>query len=225
VDVEIPVETMLDRGLTGDALGGAVMEEIPVLAGLALVPRPIWLKHVGAAASSGGAEMYHVPGLTPEADSLEEATGGARARPSDGAAERRAAWEAPNGADRQEDVTFVMPGCPPASAGQMGRIADLPEGRRIHDGVALWVRTPRQIRHLRDESGVTDAIERAGARLMSDGCPAIDRMMPKGTRAIAADSCKQAHCLPAITGHGTWGASLEDCVETALTGRFPGRLQ
>jgi predicted aconitase len=139
--------------------------------------------------------------------------------------ERRRAWEALNGENTREDVDFVMLGCPHNSAEQMWRVAELLEGRRVADGVTLWVHTPRQIRHLCDESGVTQAIERAGGLVMSDSCPAINRMLPEGTEVVATDSCKQAHYLPAITGKETWFASLEHCVETALTGRFAGRLQ
>lgn len=226
VRVEVPVESMMDWGLLGYALGEMVAEDIPVLEGITAKPEPEWLKHFGAAAaSSGGVEMYHIPGLTPEADSVEEALGGQAPRVVHryGAAERRRAWEALNGANTRDDVNFVMLGCPHNSAKQMWRIAELLEGKRLHDGVALWVHTPRQIRHLCDESGITEIIEAAGALVMSDSCPAINRMLPQGTEVIATDSCKQAHYLPAISGKPTWFGGLEHCIEAALTGRFRGR--
>ncbi|SDY61561.1 aconitase X [Citreimonas salinaria] len=225
VDVEIPVRTMRDWGLLGYAVGSMVQEEIPVLCGIDALPRPEWLKHFGAAAaSSGGVEMYHIPGVTPEAASADEALGGTAPRHVHryGAAERRRAWDRLNGANTRDDVNFVMLGCPHNSSDQMWRIAELLEGRRVHGSVALWVHTPRQIRHLCDESGVTGTIERAGALVMSDSCPAINRMTPQGTQVIATDSCKQAHYLPAITGYQTWFGSLEDCIDAAITGRFRG---
>lgn len=225
VRAERPVTSMMDWGLFGYAVGEAVREEIPVIDGIAALPRPEWLKHFGAAAaSSGGVEMYHIPGITPEADSVEQALGGRApltVHPY-GAAERRRAWDNLNGRNTRDDVNFIMLGCPHNSSDQMWRIAELLEGKRVHDGVELWVHTPRQIRHLCDESGVTEAIERTGARVMSDSCPAINRMTPDGTRVIATDSCKQAHYLPAITGHETWFGSLEHCIDAALTGRFRG---
>lgn len=227
VKVEIPVEGMMDWGLMGYAVGEAVQEEIPVLDGLKGQPQAEWLKHFGAAAaSSGGVEMYHIPGVTPEAASVEAALGGRAPRHVhryDEAA-RRQAWDNLNGRNTRDDVTFVMLGCPHNSSNQMWRIAELLDGKRVKDGVALWIHTPRQIRALCDESGITEVIERAGALVMSDSCPAINRMLPEGTEVIATDSCKQAHYLPAITGRETWFGSLEHCIDAALTGRFSGGL-
>lgn len=223
--IEAQPVTMMDWGLMGYALGEVVMEDIPVLDGLTVQPRPIWLKHFGAAgASSGGIEMYHIPGVTPEADTVEEALG--PTPPEEvvyGAAERRAAYENLQAAE-SADVDFVMLGCPHNSAEQMWRIAELLEGRRVSANTHLWVHTPRQIRTLCDDSGVTEAIERAGGHVMSDSCPAINRATPPGTEVIATDSCKQAHYLPAITGKQVWFGALEECVDAAVTGRWAGGL-
>jgi predicted aconitase len=77
VEVGIPVEDIMDWGLLGYWLGEIVQDEIPVLNGALVLPTLIKLKHFGAAASSsGGVEMYHLPGTTPEAGSVEEAFGG-----------------------------------------------------------------------------------------------------------------------------------------------------
>ncbi|RMH45962.1 MAG: DUF521 domain-containing protein [Alphaproteobacteria bacterium] len=224
VRVECPPETMMDWGLLGYAVGEMVMEEIPVLAGIAARPRPIFLKHFGAAAaSSGGVEMYHIPGITAEAQSEAEALGG-RAPAHDhvySPAERRRAWENLQSAS-DDAVDFVMLGCPHNSAEQMIEIARLLDGRRISPNTRLWVHTPRQIRALCDDGGITAAIEAAGARVMSDSCPAINRALPPGTRVVATDSAKQAHYLPAIAGVQVWFGSLEHCIDAALTGRWRG---
>jgi predicted aconitase len=216
---------MMDWGLMGYALGEVVMEEIPVLDGVGVTPRPMWLKHFGAAAaSSGGVEMYHIPGVTPEADTVDAALGG-RAPEAEhvyGEAERRGAWDALNGANTEDEVDFVMLGCPHNSAEQMWRIATLLDGQRVHNSVRLWVHTPRQIRALCDESGYTAMIEEAGGVVMSDTCPAISRALPPDCKVVATDSCKQTHYLPAITGRPTWFGSLEHCIDAALTGRFSG---
>ena len=80
VEVAIPVEDIMDWGLLGYWLGEIVQHEIPVLTGALIRPMLIKLKHFGAAASSsGGVEMYHFPGTTPEARS----GGGGIRRPTD----------------------------------------------------------------------------------------------------------------------------------------------
>ena len=73
--------------------------------------------------------------------------------------------------------------------------------------------TPRALKEVADRSGYTDMIEDAGGRLLSDTCPAISRIMPKGAKVVATDSAKQAHYLPAIAGVQAWFGSVEDCVE------------
>ena len=72
VDVEFDVQSTMDWGLLGYYVGEMVQEHVPVLRGIRRTPDLARLKHFGAAAaSSGGVEMYHILGVTPEAHSLE----------------------------------------------------------------------------------------------------------------------------------------------------------
>ena len=65
--------------MLGYFIGDVVEEAIPVLTGAIRAADPLRHKHFGAAAaSSGGVEMYHMVGVTPEAASLELALGGRR---------------------------------------------------------------------------------------------------------------------------------------------------
>ncbi|MDP6173294.1 MAG: aconitase X, partial [Rhodospirillales bacterium] len=76
IELECEVETIADWGQLGYFMGGQVEENIPVIDGATSRPDLIRHKHLGAAAaSSGGVEMYHLVGATPEADSLEMAFG------------------------------------------------------------------------------------------------------------------------------------------------------
>ena len=73
----MPVESVIDWGMLGYFIGDAVEENIPVIAGIDYQPNLIRHKHFGAAAaSSGGVELYHMVGITPEAPSREVAFGG-----------------------------------------------------------------------------------------------------------------------------------------------------
>ncbi len=226
VEVGIPVDDIMDWGLLGYWLGEIVQDQIPVLTGALINPTLIKLKHFGAAASSsGGVEMYHLPGTTPEAATVEEAFGG-RALGDTlryGSAERRRAHENLNCA-RERKIDFVMLGCPHNSIDQVWLIASLLEGRHINPDTALWVHTPRALRDTAERNGYVRMIEDAGGVVMSDTCPAISRHMPKGVRTVATDSAKQAHYLPAITGVEAWFGSVRDCVEAAITGTWNGTL-
>src|SRR5690606_41526614 len=54
-----------------------VQEARPAIVGSLAQPDLADLKHFGAAtATSGGVEIYHIPGITPEAPTLEAAFGG-----------------------------------------------------------------------------------------------------------------------------------------------------
>jgi len=124
-----------------------------------------------------------------------------------------------------EDVDFVLLGCPHASLDQVRQAARGLEGRRLADGTQLWMMVPRALKAMADRSGYTEVIERSGARVLGDSCPAMSRASPAGTRVFATDSAKQAHYLPAILGIEAWFGSLEDCIDAAVTGRWRGGLR
>ncbi len=229
VDLDIEVESMMDWGLLGYYLGEVVQDEIPVIQGKGLTKTPnlIRLKHFGAAAaSSGGVEMFHIVGVTPEAYSYEAAFGTKKPKATIkyGAAERKIAYDNLNSSASDRKLDFVMLGCPHDSIEQVWLTAKLLEGKKIHAETALWIHTPRAIKEVADRNGYTKMINDAGGRVMSDTCPAISKTMPKGTKVTATDSAKQAHYLPAITGVQTWFGSLEDCVASAISGRWEGKL-
>jgi len=228
IDVEWDVESMTDWGLLGYYAGEVVGERVPVLSGIHHTPNMYRVKHFGAAAaSSGGVEMYHIPGITAEARTVEEAFGKNKPQFSFkfGKAERQKAYDHLNVSARDTNVDFIMLGCPHASIEQVWEITKLLKGKRINSSTQLWIFTPRAIRQLADRNGYTKIITDAGGVLMSDTCPAIGQVLPKGTKVVATDSAKQAHYLPAIMGVQTWFGSLEDCINAAITGKWSGDLR
>ena len=223
VHLDIPVESVEDWGLFGYWMGGWVQERVPVISGVGQVPNLPKLKHFGAAASSsGGVEMFHLVGVTPEANTAEQAYGGNR--PAEerryGARERAETLERinANGSDRKVD--YVMLGCPHYTIEQIWEAAQLLEGRKVHADCALWIFTPRAIKEVANRNGYTAIIEAAGAKLMTDSCSAMSRAVPPGTKVVALDSAKQAHYLPAILGVQAWFGTTTQCVDAACTGRW-----
>lgn len=228
IEVDIDVESTADWGLLGYYIGEVVQDRVPVLTGITRIPNLPRLKHFGAAASSsGGVEMYHMVGITPEAPTLEAAFG--RNKPvmtfKYGRAERRQAYERANITAKNPNVDFIMLGCPHYTIEQIWEVCRLLEGKRLHPNTELWIFTPRQTKHLADQNGYTRIITDAGAHLMSDTCSALGRVIPKGTKVAAADSAKQSHYLPAIMGIECWFGTTEDCVNAAVSGRWSGGLE
>ncbi|MDB5682939.1 MAG: hypothetical protein JWM75_637 [Sphingomonas bacterium] len=228
VQVDVPVEDVFDWGMLGYFIGGAVEDTIPVIEGSIGKASLIRHKHFGAAAaSSGGVEMYHMVGITPEAPSAEVAFGSNVPQNSfvyDAAARRRT-YETLNSVGSSTDVDYVMLGCPHYSIEQIAQAAHLIEGRKVSTNSALWVFTSRAVKATADANGYTQILRDAGAYLMTDTCSSISAAVPPGTRVAALDSAKQVHYLPAIMGIEGWFGTTAECIDAACTGKWKGRLQ
>ena len=224
IEVTVEVSNLMDWGMLGYFTGTAVGERIPVLSGRFSRPQLIHHKHFGAAAaSSGGVELYHLVGVTPEAATLEMACGPNRPEViTYGKAEQRRTYDELNSRAGDPNVDYVMLGCPHAALEQIEEICSLLEGKRISANCNLWVFTSRAVKVIADRRGLTRTIRDAGGAVLTDTCSAIGQAIPPGTRVAALDSAKQTHYLPAIMGIQAWFGSTRDCINAALTGRWNG---
>jgi predicted aconitase len=228
IEVDFPVDSVMDWGMLGYFIGAAVGERIPVLRGRYAVPDLIRHKHFGAAAaSSGGVEMYHLVGVTPEAPTEEAAFGSRRpvATIRYGAEERRRVYRDLNSGATDSKVDFVMLGCPHAAIEQLREAARLLESKHISSNCNLWIFTSRAVKAQADQEGVVQAIRAAGGAVLTDTCSAIGQAVPPGTKVVALDSAKQTHYLPAIMGIQAWFGTTGDCIDAAITGRWRGELR
>jgi predicted aconitase len=227
IDVELNVESVMDWGMLGYFVGDMVQERIPVLVGNYGSADLIRHKHFGAAAaSSGGVEMYHIVGVTPEAETLEMAFGPNRAVETFryGKEERRRTYDQLNVNGSDPNVDYVMLGCPHYSLEQILEASRLLDGKRISANCNLWIFTSRAVRSAADAEGYTKIISDAGGLLMTDTCSAFAQAVPPGTKVVALDSAKQAHYLPAIMNVQAWFGSTKACIDAALSGRWNGDL-
>jgi predicted aconitase len=144
VEVTVDVATNRDWGLLGYAVGMVAGETVPVLTGITDTPNLVKLKHFGAAAAtSGGVEMYHIPGVTAEAQTLEQALGGPGKKPAltvrYGPAEREAAYARLNttAADRGRPGDDRLPARQPGPDSRRVRPARRAQGGAGHGTVAV----------------------------------------------------------------------------------------
>jgi hypothetical protein len=191
-------------------------------------PEIVRLKHFGAAASSsGGVEMYHIVGVTPEAETIEMAFG--PKKPVEtfpyGKDERRRVYDQLNANGSDPNVDFVMLGCPHAAIEQLREAARLLDGRKVSAHCALWIFTSRTVKSQAQQEGILSMLGDAGAVVLTDTCSAFAQALPPGTKVAALDSAKQVHYLPAILGIQAWFGSTNDCINAALTGRWAGELR
>jgi predicted aconitase len=221
----VNVDSVMDWGMLGYYVGDVVQERIPVVVGKYSQSEIVRLKHFGAAASSsGGVEMYHIVGVTPEAESLEMAFG--PKTPIEtfryGKDEQRRVYDRLNANASDPNVDFVMLGCPHAAIEQLREAARLLDGKKVSGNCALWIFTSRAVKSRAHEEGLLSTLSSAGAVLLTDTCSAFAQALPPGTKVAALDSAKQVHYLPAILGIEAWFGSTNDCINAALTGRWAG---
>lgn len=220
VKVTAELKSPTDWGALGYWTGKLAGLGVPVFDG---APRPLQddAKQLCAAlATSGGVTMCHIAGVTPEAPTLEAAFHGDV--PKEFVtfdAEARRATYASLRTRTGDDIDSAILGCPHASIREIAEIADLLKGRRIADGVRLWVDAARGTKGQSDAIGYTRMIEEAGGRILCDTCPTNMRIPSK---RLVTNGFKQAHYARGMTGAEVIVASTETCVRAAVEGRWSG---
>ena len=222
----VPVESVMDWGMLGYFVGDVVQERIPVLTGRLRQPDldpPQALRRGGG--SSGGVEMYHIVGVTPEARDARGGRSGRNAPVETFTYGRGGAAPDLRSAERQRaaipTVDYVMLGCPHAALEQIER--SVPAARRADEsaGTARSGSSRRARCRSRPMRAATRrSIADAGGVLMTDTCSAFAQAIPPGTKVAALDSAKQAHYLPAIMDIQAWFGSTADCINAAITGKW-----
>jgi len=220
VEVSACLNSPTDWGALGYFAGKLAGLGIPVFHG---VRRPTQdeAKQLSAAlATSGGVSMCHIVGATPEAPTLAAAFHGEAPEKfvsftDDTLRDTYASLRNHTGAE----IDAVILGCPHASLQELAEYAALLKGRRVAEGVRLWVDTARGLRAYADQIGYTAVIEDAGGRILCDTCPTNMRMP---ARRIVTNGFKQAHYARGMVGAEVVVAQTPACVRAALAGRWLG---
>jgi predicted aconitase len=207
------------------ALGGIVGRlagdywQVPALVGLDRVPTSDEMKHFGAAlASYGSVALFHMIGITPEAQRLDDAVPSGELPTHDvGAADVRA-FQA-GYAKSIDSVDLVVFSAPQLSLIEMQRVAELLDGKRTT--IPLLAVTSPQVKPDADRMGLTVRIENAGGTVLSGMCfyqsYAREMAEANGWKRLATNSAKLTNILG---GYGYQPAllSMEQCVEAACAG-------
>ena len=204
----------------GHLIGKVAGDRVPVLEGLEAAPGEDDLKALGAAAaSSGNVGLFHWIGITPEAPTLEAATGGRKVEVvAVGMAKLRAARaELTTGSG--EALDMVVLGSPHFSLAEFRRLAPRLEGHR-HPSVRFLVTTSRAVAHLARQAGLLESLDSFGGRVTVDTCILTSPMLPKEIRRLMTNSAKYAYYAPGLLGAQVAFGSLDDCVRSAREGRI-----
>ncbi|MGD8623211.1 MAG: aconitase X, partial [Anaerolineae bacterium] len=116
-------------------------------------------------------------------------------------------------------VDLVSLGCPHASLTEIEAVAGHLAGRRLR--AALWITTARATRQAAEQAGLVARIEAAGGRVVADTCLVVAPVADLGFRTLATNSAKMAFYTPSHSGLSVRFGSLAQCLEAAVTGRWP----
>jgi predicted aconitase len=207
------------------ALGGVIGRlagnywQVPVIDGIDRAPTSDELKHFGAAmASFGSIAMFHMVGITPEAQTLAD-TGGDKLAPK---RVGRADIEGLIKSYRVDsNVDVVVFSAPQLSLYELRALASLCDGRQFK--VPLLAVTSPQVKPDCDRFGITQRIEAAGGTVLAGMCfyqsYAREIADAKGWKRLATNSAKLVNILGGY-GYAPMLASMEACVLAAETGEL-----
>ena len=206
----------------GNLIGKRALDKIPVIDGMTIKPDEDLLKAFGAAAaSSGGVAMFHMIGVTPEAPSLDEAFQGSTPIETievtmDALRESRRELTHTD----SDQLHMVVLGSPHFSLAEFKRLAPMLEGKRKHPDVKFLVTSSRAMTQLAQKAGFIESLHGFGAQITVDTCILTSPMLPAEIQNLMTNSAKFAYYAPGLLGKKIAFGSLEDCVNSAVTGRI-----
>ena len=217
IRVEATLKDEFDYTLLGYYVGKRVGYGIPVLTGLSRRPNTEELINFCAMSNVPGAiSMFYMPGFTVEASTVEEAFQGDTPEEKISVTDHDLKQVYEELQTTSGKIDFVMLGCPHYTLKQVGEVARLLDGKKIHDGVSFWVCTSATTKVLAERNGYVNVIERAGGHVVVDTCIDEPCWIAYKNKVGMTDSPKCAYYRrfkEARVGR------LQDCVETAVRGK------
>ncbi len=208
IDVDADLKFSSDYGALGWYVGKIVKNQIPYFTGIKDADTD-QLKSLGAAmAASGAVALYHIEGLTPEADlvnkkRLETVCVGKK--------EIKETYAKLNSGKKPD---IVILGCPHASIREIAYLAEILQGKRLKKPV--WICTSRIIKEAAERMGYDDIIKRAGGNIVADTCMVVSPIELMGYKVTGVNSGKAANYLPGFCKQEVCFANVKDLVEEML---------
>ncbi len=203
----------------GTWLGLEVGREIPLIVGLPPTVTRDQLKALGAsAASTGAVALFHVLEVTPEAPTLDAVIskdGPVRQIALKPDMVKRALGRLTT-ADAAEQIDAVAVGSPHFSITEFEALLKLIRGRCF--AVPFYACTARATLRDLERRGDLHVLREAGVEIVADTCVVVTPILPESGSVLMTNSGKFAHYGPSNTGYDVVYGSLEDCVESAVSG-------
>jgi predicted aconitase len=203
--------------LLGHHLGRIAGRRNPAIEGLPADAREDDLRALSAAvASSGGVDLWHGIGVTPEAPDLASVFSGGDTHEVTIADLIAARIDLSSGRDGPLDMVAL--GTPHFSYPEFAELHRLLEGRRIKPGLVFYVSTGRYVRSLVEKQGWLADLERAGITIVTDVCTYYSPAVRGAKGRVMTNAAKWAYYAPGMLGVEVCFGSLRECVESAMRG-------
>lgn len=199
-----------DFGALGKVIGEKIeaTKAIPYILGVPSATLENMKSFCASLATFGGAALFHMPGITPEAASF--------APPPEQIVITQVDLEKSIislGGAAESELDFVSLGCPHLSIDEIARIAALVEGRQVKR--EFWITTARTTKQIADRLGYTRIIEASGIKFAADTCCVVAPIQGRFS-AMATDSAKACYYAYAKNKFKTAFLPFDKVVKLAL---------
>jgi hypothetical protein len=208
--VTSPLADTSDFGALGKVIGEliATSKSIPYIMGIHSATLENLKSFCASIATYGGAALFHMQGITPEADQYAPPDGQVLITQNDIEVAKRSLNVA-----TEAEVDFVSLGCPHLSIQEIAQIARLLEGKKVKK--EFWITTARATKNEADHLGYTIIIEAAGAKFAADTCCVVAPIQGR-FKAMATDSAKACYYASSKNRFKTLFLPFEEVVKQAL---------
>ena len=196
-----------NRGRT-DRIGERTGKTIPYIVGVEKATTEELKSFCASVATYGGVALFHMEGITPSKTSIPEKT---EIITNEDLNEARIELD-----DDDAEIDFISVGCPHASIKEIGRIAEMLDGKKVADGKTVWITTAKPTKDLAMKMGYYDKIEKAGAFLVADACCAVAPLKGKFT-GLMTDSAKACYYARGKNSFKTEIRTVEECIQEAVS--------
>ncbi|MCL1994068.1 MAG: aconitase X catalytic domain-containing protein [Spirochaetes bacterium] len=225
--IDFEVDSLLEWDVLGFTLGRLLPKnEVPVLTGRLSRPDIHKLRQLCSSISvTSAAEICHIVGLTPEAQTLEMALG--HKKPKYEINVTKAEFDKSFAMLCDEGrgaVDFVSIGCPHLSLWELKQIAKHLEGRKVSPSAELQIWTDYATKEMAAVNGYAKTIEASGAYLLTGSCPVLIKESHKNAFAMVMHGAKQAWSIRHQSKVPVYYGSIGQCIDAAVNGKWEGRL-
>jgi predicted aconitase len=189
VEVQARLAGTADFGALGKAIGERLealgRRAVPFITGIDATSMEQLKSFCASIATYGGLALFHMQGITPEADGYTPPGERFTISGDDLEAARRSLCDA-----SPDEVDFVSLGCPHLSIDEVARIAELLQDKTVTK--EFWITTSRPVKAAADRLGYTAIIEASGAKFAVDTCCVVAPIRGR-FRAMSTDSAKACY--------------------------------